>query len=158
VEVYANYGLAFEYPLGAQLVVRPIPGRDTVSDASGMVQFNTLYPPLEVISVVWDQAGDGVDVVQYLEAFLASLGQETGIAYDWGESSETRLGERDLALQFFRTTADGLAYSGVTGAWHCQEANRFYLLTYAVTPERAGEEVLAAFQQHLDSLVCHGAD
>jgi hypothetical protein len=157
-EVYANYGLAFDYPLGAQLVTRPIPGGDTVSDASGMVQFNTLYPPLEVVTVVWDQAGDSVDVVQYLEAFMASLGQETGLAYDWGESSEVRKGERDLALQFFRTRAGGLTYSGVIGIWHCQEANRLYLLIYAVTPEIAGEEVLAAFQQHLESLVCHRAD
>jgi hypothetical protein len=44
------------------------------------------------------------------------------------------------------------------GIWHCEEAARIYLLTYAVTPEAAEEDLLATFQQRLDDLACHEAD
>jgi hypothetical protein len=33
---------------------------------------------------------------------------------------------------------------GVMGIRHCEEANRIYLITYAVTPETAVKDVLAA--------------
>lgn len=158
VETYAKYGLRFKVPMGAQLTEAPIPGRDTISETSGMVQYNSLYPPLEVVNLIWDQADEEIDERLYLEEFGASIGQETGAGYEWGAFSETQKGDHKVAIRFFRTATHDLAFSGIMGLWYCPESGRVYLLTVATTPGRTDDEMVTAFQQHIGALACHETD
>jgi hypothetical protein len=158
VETYNKYGFTLEYPLGVQIVEAPIPGRDTVSAESGAVQFNTLYPPLEVVSVLWDQAAGDVDLGQQLAEVKGWLSQQPGLEYEWGETSQSTQGDHEMLLRFFHTTAEGHPFSGLMGIWHCPQANRIYMFNYAVTPEATAEDLVAAFHQYLEDLSCHGKD
>jgi len=123
-----------------------------------MVQYNSLYPPLEVVNLIWDQVEDGIDPEQYLEELGSSISQEIGVEYDWGAFSETEKGDRKVALRFFQTTANGLPFSGIMGLWHCHESGRVYLLSIATTPGQTDAEMLAAFQERAGTLACHETD
>jgi CubicO group peptidase (beta-lactamase class C family) len=57
---YTNYGFTFAPPPGFTVHEAPIPGRDSISETSGLVQFNSIMPPPEVITIIWDTAETGV--------------------------------------------------------------------------------------------------
>jgi hypothetical protein len=47
--------------------------------------------------------------------------------------------------------------SGLAAAWYCPETDRAYIVVYETELGMPGRNAGAAFQQFLDSLVCHGA-
>jgi hypothetical protein len=60
---YANYGFTFVPPPGFTVQEAPIPGQDSISESSGLVQFNSLMAPHELITIVWGAAETGVDEI-----------------------------------------------------------------------------------------------
>jgi CubicO group peptidase (beta-lactamase class C family) len=83
-ETYEAYGFTFEYPGGFCLADEPIPGRSSLSDASGLLQITSNTEPMELVLVLWAEAEAGEDAGTFLEAYLAGLA-ETGAEMAPGE-------------------------------------------------------------------------
>jgi hypothetical protein len=158
VETYAKYGFSFDHPIGVQVVEAPIPGRATISDDSGIVQFNSQFLSLELVTIIWDQADEDAALKDVLREFTGRISEATGLEYDWGGLVEEVKGEHEVLLQFFRTTVDSMPFSGVMSIWRCEQTGRVYLMMYAVTPEKGDEEIAEALRHHLASLTCHGVE
>jgi CubicO group peptidase (beta-lactamase class C family) len=156
-QTYAKHGFTFQYPPGFAPIEMPIPGRDTLSDASGLVQFNSNWDPLELISILWDTPQAGVGVEAYVEEFLASLQQQSGLEVTVGASVNSRKDDHPMVVQFFDATENGLQLAAVTGAWVCDPAGRIYVVTYATASETSQEDLMATFEEHLASLACHSS-
>lgn len=154
-QTYAKHGLAFQYPPGFSLLERPIPGRDTLSDASGLVQFNSNWYPPELINVIWDTPQAGVGAEAYVEEFLASIQGESGLEVTVGASVDSRKDDHPMVVQFFDATENGLQLAAVTGAWFCDRSGRVYIVTYATASETSQEDLMVTFEEHLASLACH---
>jgi CubicO group peptidase (beta-lactamase class C family) len=154
-QTYDRYGFSFEYPWGFSLLEAPVPGRDTLSDASGLVQASSSWYPPELMTVVWDAPGAGADRDAYLEAFLASITGQSGLEVTRGASTESQKDGHRMVVQFFDATTDELHLAAVTGVWICDQANRVYVVTYATGSELAAQDLLATFEQLLASFVCH---
>jgi CubicO group peptidase (beta-lactamase class C family) len=154
-QTYARHGFTFQYPPGFSLLEMPIPGRDALSDASGLVQFNSNWYPPELVSIIWDTPQADVGAEAYVEAFLASLQGESGLEITVGASVDSRKDDHPMVVQFFDATENGLQLAAVTGAWFCDRADRVYIVTYATAAETSQEDLLATFEEHLASLACH---
>ncbi|HSR29821.1 MAG TPA: serine hydrolase, partial [Anaerolineae bacterium] len=154
-QTYAKYGFTLEYPRGYSVIETPIAGRDTVSDASGLVQFQSFWFPPDLINVVWDVPEVGADPEVYLEEFFASISQDSGLEVTKGTSTGARKGDHEVLVQSFDLTEGKLALAAATGVWHCKESGRVYILTYATEPETDSQDVQTRFQQYLDAFVCH---
>lgn len=155
---YAKYGFSFDYGLGTTVLETPLPGRETVSDASGTVQFRFDGYPLELNTVIWDTVEADPDLEAYLDGFFASVAQQPGLELARGELAEAAKGDHEMVYQTFRLTEQGVAFSGVIGVWVCSEAGRAYAFSTITLPEMEAQELLATFQERLEAFVCHQTD
>ena len=155
---YARYGWACEYPAGFRIRELPIGDATEVSDASGMVQFQFVGYPRDLLVVAWGQAEPDDDLTSHVDQVFADNVDEPGVSVQRGTFEEARKGEQRLIRQAFEIVVQGrLALSGYAGAWYCPEAGRAYLVVYETDPGMPGRDAGSAFQQFLDSLSCHGA-
>jgi CubicO group peptidase (beta-lactamase class C family) len=153
-KTYAAYGFTFEYPGGFYLEEQPIPGRDTLSDISGIVQIRSNTEPIEIVSVLWDEAEAGLDAQTLLEAYLAGLA-ETGAVAAPGESVESEKDGHPMVLRISDLALGGGTLPSVSGAWICDRANRAFAVTYLTTAEMTSTELQATFERYLEGLSCH---
>jgi CubicO group peptidase (beta-lactamase class C family) len=152
---YDKYGFTLEYPAGFYLGEAPIPGRDAVSDLSGVVQITSNTEPLEILSLLWDGAEGGLDAASLLDLYLAGLA-ETGVGVAPGESAAGVKDGHTMALRFSQLTLEGGAkLPAISAAWICDRANRFYAATYLPTVEMTAEDLRAALEHDLEGLTCH---
>jgi CubicO group peptidase (beta-lactamase class C family) len=152
---YEEYGFTLEYPAGFRLEEAPIPGRDAVSDLSGVVQITSNTEPLEILSLLWDGAEAGPDAAAFLDLYLAGL-TETGVGVAPGEPAEGEKDGHTMALRFSELTLEGGAkLPAISGAWICDRANRFFAATYLPTVERTPEDLQASLEDYLERLTCH---
>lgn len=152
-ETYDDHGFNFEYPSGFFVEDAPIPGRDTLSDASGIVQITSNLEPVEMVSVLWDEAESDEEAPALLRAYLAGLA-ETGVEVAPGQFTEGKKSGHSMALQFSELTFEGGTVPAVTGAWNCEESGRFFAVTYVTAVEMASDELLAALEGYLEGLTC----
>jgi hypothetical protein len=152
---YARYGFTFAPPPGFGVQEAPIPGRDTISETSGLVQFNAIGASPEIITILWDAAGKGTDLEAYLEEFLASISQQPGLQVRPGAVSSAWNGDHEMEVQFFDVVTEGISLEGVLGTWICEQSGRIFVVSYAVDSQQAPQDLMATFEQHLDSLACH---
>jgi hypothetical protein len=153
-KTYAAYGFTFEYPGGFYLEDKPIPGRDTLSDVSGIVQIRSNTEPIEIVSVLWDEAEAGLDAQTLLEAYLVGLA-ETGAVAEPGESVGGEKDGHSMVLRISDLAIEGGRLPSVSGAWTCDGANRAFAVTYLTTAEMTSTELQATFERHLEGLSCH---
>jgi hypothetical protein len=85
-QTYAEYGIRFEYPIGVAVQEMPFAGQETVSSEGGMVQFQLLSYPLELVDIVWLQAEPEPDLEAYLAGYNESASQQAGVTFTVGES------------------------------------------------------------------------
>lgn len=89
----------------------------------------------ETIGVLWDTAESSSDLEALLDEFrtvLESLGLEVN---DRGRLVPKAKDDHVMVYQHFDMTERGVSYTGVIGTWHCDKANRAYILYYATFPE-----------------------
>jgi len=155
---YAKYGWAGEYPAGFRILELPIADAPEVTDAAGTVQFQFVAYPSDVFVVVWVQTEPDDDLGSFLDEVFADTALRPGVAVEGGNIEEGRKGEQRLIQRSFEITVQGrLVNSGLAAAWYCPEAGRAYVVAYGSEPGMPGRDANSAFQQFLDSLVCHGA-
>jgi CubicO group peptidase (beta-lactamase class C family) len=155
VERYAAHGFTFDYPLGGRMWEMPFPGRDVLSDTSGMLQFTFDLYPLEIINVSWDTPEGDVELKTYLDGIFAAALQQPESEVALGESLTSSRDGHAMIVQFYHTLQQGIRLSGVIGVWYCDRAGRVYGFNYATHPETASQELLTTFQQYLASFACH---
>jgi CubicO group peptidase (beta-lactamase class C family) len=151
---YANYGFTFVPPLGFSVHEAPIPGQDSISESSGLVQFNSLTTPLELITIVWTTAQTDVAKEVYLQEFLDSASQQPEVQIEPGEVSSAWKDDEEVTVQFFDLVTEGYTLPGIVGTWSCEEANRGFILSYVVNSEQAPRDLVATLERHLDALAC----
>ena len=151
---YERYGLSVDYPVEFTVLEAPIPGRDSLSEASGMVQFNLGFYPLEIINIVWEAAGADIDLARYPEEFVAGLAQQSGATYQFRGRSESEQADHPMVLRTFEGTAGGVRFAGATGAWHCPARERVYVVSYLTSPATSDAALLDALQDYTASVAC----
>ena len=154
---YANYGSTFVPPPGFAVYEGPSPGQDSISESSGLVQFNSLTPPLELITIVWGAAQTGVDKEVYLQEFLDSASRQPEVQIDPGEVSSAWKGDEEVTVQFFDVITEGYTLPGVVGTWGCEQTGQVFIVSYAVNAERAPQDLVATLERHLDAFACQEA-
>jgi len=152
---YDRYGFSLVYPVEFSVQEAPIPGRDSLSDASGMTQFSLSFYPTEILNITWDTVSANIDIRQYVEDLRLSVSQQTGIHYDTGPFSEAAQGDHPMLLQSFQSAAQDYSFSGITGAWYCDESERVYVVNYATSAEMPETDLMETFQGQLGAIVCH---
>jgi CubicO group peptidase (beta-lactamase class C family) len=155
---YADHGFTFEYPAGLTVQEAPLPGHDGVTAEAGDVQFSILSWPLEIIQVVWFQAGPDLDLETSLAGFLQIASQQPETELNLGEAATFAQGHHSAIQQPFEIEQSGLPMKGVVIAWHCAESQRVYFFSYVSNPEVSDRDLAARLQEHLDSFNCHPAD
>jgi CubicO group peptidase (beta-lactamase class C family) len=159
VETYSDFGVRFDYPAGALAIALPIPGRDTVSDASGMFVVIDDYYPRRFITTMWDsaQADTGTTLEERLGTLVASVGEQPGVdlpqvnIWETSEQSGHTMIFGDLAL-----TSDGAQSVGSLGAWICNQTQRLHVFIAATDGPAQTEQVRATFDELLAGFHCHG--
>jgi CubicO group peptidase (beta-lactamase class C family) len=155
---YADHGLTFEYPSGFSVQEMPLPGHDAVSDEAGVVQFQLISYPFELVEAVWLQAEPDPDLESYLAGFVESASQQAGVEFTVGTPRAFTKDEHEALYQPFDFQQQDVRLRGATVAWHCPESQRVFLLSYATNPEFSDEDVKARLQEHLSSFGCHARD
>jgi hypothetical protein len=152
--IYDAHGLTLKVPGGFCLAEAPIPGRQTLSDRSGLVQVTSnVYPP-EILLLLWHELEPGTDGSIFLEAYLAGLA-ETGVEVAPGESLMSHKGGQALALQFSELTIQGISVPAISGAWICPASDRALAMTYLTATEATSEELRTTFERYLEGVTCH---
>jgi hypothetical protein len=155
---YEGYGWACEYPAGFRVRELPFGDAPKASDTSGVVQFQFVGYPRDLFVVVWSQTEPGSALSSYVDAVFADVSQQAEVDVTRGAIEEGRKGEHRMVQQSFEIGVQGqVAHSGYAAGWYCSKAGRAYVLVYESEPGMPGRDAAAAFQQFLDSLVCHGA-
>jgi CubicO group peptidase (beta-lactamase class C family) len=155
---YAGHGFTFKVPNGFSVREMPFPGQDALSDETGVVQFQFLSYPFELVEAIWIQAQPDPDLQAYLAGFVESASQQAGVEFTAGESRAFAKGERQALYQPFDFKQQDLRLRGATVAWYCPESQRVFLFSYATNPDVSDQDMAARLQEHLDSFNCHGAD
>jgi CubicO group peptidase (beta-lactamase class C family) len=157
-QTYANYGFTFEYPSGFSVLEIPFPGRETLSSEAGLVQFQLLSYPFELVEAVWLQTGPDPDLEAHLAGFVEAGSQQAGVELTVGESRAFTKGDHEAIHQSFDFRQQGVQLRGATVAWYCTESQRVFILSYATNPEVSDSDMEARLQEHLDAFDCHGVD
>jgi CubicO group peptidase (beta-lactamase class C family) len=155
-ETFASYGLSFDYPRGFARQEAPLPGREAVSAEAGIVQVQSTWFPLELMSVVWGPTEAGVDAGVFLDQVLDAMFQTSGIDLVLGDALDSHKDGQPLAVRFFEAEVEDWQLSGVSGAWHCTASGRSFVFTYVTMDETTPQALQAAFEASLAGLACHG--
>ena len=118
---YANYGFTFEYPVGFGVAEMPFPGRDTISREAGLVQFQFLSYPFELVEAVWVPENPDLDLEAHLAGFVEAASQQAGAEYNAGESRAFSKGDHQALYQPFDFAQQGIRLKGATVVWQCPE-------------------------------------
>jgi CubicO group peptidase (beta-lactamase class C family) len=153
---YVDHGFTFEYPGGYSVREMPLPGRETISSEAGLVQFQLLSYPFELVEAVWLQAEPDPDLEAHLAGFVESASQPAGVEFTVGESRAFAKGDHNALYQPFDFRQQDFRLRGATVVWYCTESQRVYAFSYATNPEVSDQDLTARLQGHLDSFACHG--
>jgi len=152
---YANYGFTFEYPVGFGVAEMPFPGQEAPSREAGLVQFQFLSYPVELVEAVWVPENPDLDLEAHLAGFIETASQQAGGEYRAGESRAFAKGDHPALYQPFDFAQGGVHLRGVTVVWHCPESRRVFILSYATSPDVPDSELEERLQGHLDAFRCH---
>jgi len=159
VETYADFGLSFDYPAGARAVAMPIPGRSTVSNGSGMLLVTDDFYPRWFISAMWDAPSEADSLEEHLQTLLASVAEQPGFTQPkvstWNRSKKTG---HEMLFGDFRLATDADQFSGVIGAWICDQTGRMHIFITVTDAAPETEELLGMFHQLLDGFHCHNGE
>jgi hypothetical protein len=156
VATHSTYGMRFDYPAGARATQLPLPGRDTISDASGMLVVVDDYYPRSIVTAMWDLLKEDATLEESLKAFLASQRAEPDVELpqldDW--QAGEHFGHRML-FGGFSGGDDTSKLSGVVGAWICSQTRRMHVFIALSDDPSPSASAQALFDDLLAGFHCH---
>jgi hypothetical protein len=113
----AEHGFTFEYPRGLSVQEMAIPGTDAISSEAGLVQFQFLSVPFELVEAVWLHAEPDPDLKAHLDGFVEAGSQQVGVEFTVGESQAFTKGDHEAFYHPFDFKQQESRLRGATVAW-----------------------------------------
>ncbi|MFX0152494.1 MAG: hypothetical protein ACFFAJ_17025, partial [Candidatus Hodarchaeota archaeon] len=124
-----------------------------VSNVSGRVEIYIPYWPKLKYAIQWDTATTAPNLTSVLADYWVGF-KRRNAGYTFTKlrplSSATR-GNHEMIYQEFEWLQQDQSFSGVIGAWYCEESSRLYIVTYYDLDIDLIPNALKFF----DSFVCH---
>jgi hypothetical protein len=151
---YANFGFSFPYDRDFLYTEEPFPGTQAFSSQSGVVQFSFLGYPVELFTVMWNDAFAGMNAEETLSAAAAILTEDPSLVFIWRESTDISVGDRDIRVEVLDVETEGLYFTAALGVWMCESSDQTYVISFATNHSAEIEDVSARFAELLGSLSC----
>ena len=155
---FQDFGLQFDYPNHMHFYIEGL-GTPEPSEEAGTLTVERQGVIMDQAGVIWlsqDMASNPSEALDLI--FTQASGSE--MVFERGERiTATKKGHETL-IEFFYISSQGFTIPGVIGAWGCDENDLGVALYYLWLPDAESvgllaEDLLPAWESHLDHLKCH---
>jgi CubicO group peptidase (beta-lactamase class C family) len=151
---YAAYGFSFPYNRDFFYREEPFPGTDGFSSQAGVVQFSYIGYPIELFTVMWNDALAGMTVDETRQAAAAFLSEDPGLTVTRRESTEMAVGDRDIRVDTFDVETEGFFLTAALGAWSCDSSEKTYVISFVSNYAAEIGDLTVRFAELLGSFSC----
>ena len=150
---YDDYGITFDYPVGATLSARPFEGEDVISSEAGQFLLQHASHPFEIMQVMWTAIENSEEEMTVTD-ILTDMGFDGMVGDPWTGS----FGEHEASFQLIEYEEAGIPLSGIASAWYCEESGRAFMAFYLTNPDFSAEEIKDNYQALISGLDCHAGE
>lgn len=151
---YANYGFSFPYNYGFSYTEEPFPGTDGFSSQAGVVQFSHTGYPIELFTVMWNDAFTGMATGEILDATSSHLTEDPGLAVAWRESVEVAVGSRDIRVDILDLETEGFLLTASLGVWICDSSDQTFIISFVTNQTVELDDHTSRLAELLESFTC----
>ncbi len=151
---YANYGFSFPYDYDFSYTEEPFPGTDGFSSRAGVVQFSYIGYPIELFTVMWNDAFAGMSSDGILEVTSSYLAEDPGLTVTPRESVRVAVGSRDIRADVLDVETEGLLLTASLAVWTCDSSDQSFVISFVTDHADELENLTSRFAELLGSFSC----
>lgn len=155
---YADYGFTFDYDRDFSYTEEPFPGMDGFSSQAGVVQFSHIGYPVELFTVMWNDAFAGLTADETLTATAEMLTEDLGLTVEWRDSTEVSIGQGRIRLEVLDVETEGFYLTASFGVWICEPSEQTYIISLVTDRSVGMEGMTARLADLLESFSCQDSE